>query len=123
VLGQVEEGIAALREAIDLYTMLGNRRGQGVALAELGAAQSSSQRHDDALASLAQAELHLRAVNDRFQLCMMLATRAELLAAHDVASAKADLGEAETIAAALNLRPNSQPRIRIAKATASVGMG
>ena len=123
VLGQVEEGIAALREAIDLYTMLGNRRGQGVALAELGAAQSSSQRHDDALASLAQAELHLRAVNDRFQLCMMLATRAELLAAHDVASAKADLGEAETIAASLNLGPNSQPRIRIAKATAAVGMG
>ena len=115
-MGRFDEARARLEQALGLYSALGNERGTGMALAELGAVHLRTGDLEQARHCLGEGEAVLRKVDDRFQLCLLLANRAAGEAAESPALARADLAEAEAYANAMNAGPDSQLRLRIAKA-------
>ena len=120
-LQRFELAAQALGEALSIFRQLGSRRGEGIALSELGSLHKEHGSRGEALGHYEQAEERLRTVNDRYQVCLLLASRAELEATHDAERASADLTEALAIATEIGVGAESEPMQRIRKAQAALG--
>jgi predicted ATPase/serine/threonine protein kinase len=118
--GRLVEAESRAEQSLTIYRRVGDVRGVGVALAELGALHATVGRRERAIDALTQAESILRGTNDLYQLCLLLATRAGLLADGEPSAARADLAEAERIAAGFGKAPSSELGIRIERARAAL---
>jgi hypothetical protein len=99
---------------------VGQHRGLTTALSELAALDHEDGARPGALAEFAEAEASLRASDDHFQLCLLLASRSALEAAFDPARASSDLAEAEALFKLLGGGADSECAQRIAKAQAAL---
>jgi hypothetical protein len=90
-LGQVEEGLAVLDEAMAGYVAAGGRTGMVVYLASKVAGLAQLGRLDEAAAALAEGDAELTAVGERFAEPLLIEAEARLLLARDDATRAADL--------------------------------
>jgi predicted ATPase len=115
-LGHHDEAWARMGEALEGFRRIGEPRGEGAAHAEMGVVAVAQGRLADALVCFAAAERVFRGIGERYHLALLLASRALGRAGTDRAAALADLEEAERLAAALSLGPESEPARRMEKA-------
>ena len=119
--GLMGPALAHLQTSLALQRDLGNRRGEGICLGEIGAIDFAEGRVDPGRATMAEGESILRSVEDRYQLCLLLATRAACEATHAPERAKNDLAEAEALAERFAGSANAEVGQRIEKAKAALG--
>ena len=102
-----EQGLATLQSAP-------NRRLQGYLLGGLGELLFRQGRHAEAAEKLSEGEALLRELGDGPMLARLLCTRGLVnVASSDLGAARNALAEAETVAAAMSIVPNSDLRRKI----------
>ena len=102
--GAYAEAEQALRDALDKCRRVGNKLVEGYGLVNLAYALSKLQRHDEAVAALAEAEALARAVNDsRLSLWVTLYRSRVALEAGDAELASGLAGDAATRAKEMGL--------------------
>ena len=121
--GSLDRAKERLAEACEHYLAIGHERGTGMALGELASVHLKAGDSAEARRCFAEGEVLLRKVDDRFQLALLLANRAGAEAAESPALARADLAAAEAYASAIGAGPDSQIRLRIARARQALVAG
>jgi serine/threonine protein kinase/predicted ATPase len=112
---------ATFEAAHRVHRDLGDPRVANVTLGELAAVDHAEGARPTALARFDEAETGLRSAEDRYQLCLLLASRAALEARYDRAAARRDFTEALGLATAIGAAPESELMQRIRKAKAGLG--
>ena len=112
---------ATFEAAHRVHRDLGDPRVANVTLGELAAVDHAEGARSTALARFDEAETGLRSAEDRYQLCLLLASRAALEARYDRAAARRDFTEALGLATAIGAAPESELMQRIRKAKAGLG--
>lgn len=115
-LGRIDEAQDHLEAALVVARELGDRRAEGQFLGYLGLHHARQSRFDEARLCLNAGEVLLRAVSDRLSLAILLCGLAETECLKGNTNAAKDaLSEADTIADATGVGPDSELGLAIAR--------